>query len=106
MIRRERRLRNFTPIPNETLRDNELSDRAYRMLHYMLSMADDWIFYNEVIAKHYGRKVRWVQDNMKELEEHGYVTREVIKDEKGRIVRWDRIVHEYPHVVNTTPGER
>lgn len=62
MIKRERRTNGFTQIPNETLRDTRLKDGPYRLLMYMLSMADNWVFHNSVIAKDLGHNERWVSN--------------------------------------------
>ena len=106
MIKRERRPHGFTQIPNETLRDTRLKDGPYRLLMYMLSMSDNWVFHNSVIAKDLGHNERWVSNQMNILEKYGYMTRQPLRNNKGQIVEWERIVHEKPHVANATPGER
>ena len=106
MIRRERRKSNFSQIPNSTLRDADLSNNAYRLLMYMLSMSDDWIFRNSKIAKDLGHNVRWVSNNISELEKAGYITRNTVRNGRGQIIEWERILHELPHVAKGTSGKR
>lgn len=106
MIRRERRKSHFSQIPNETLRDAKLSNSAFRLLMYMLSMSDDWIFRNSKIAKDLGHNARWVSNNISELEKAGYITRNKKRNERGQIVEWERILHEVPHVAKGTYGKR
>lgn len=106
MIRRERRKSHFSQIPNETLRDTSLSNSAFRLLMYMLSMSDDWIFRNTKIAKDLGHNTRWVSNNISELEKAGYITRNTVRNKRGQIVEWERILHELPHVAKTTCSKR
>ncbi|APS40991.1 hypothetical protein FOL01_0132 [Weissella jogaejeotgali] len=106
MIRRERRKSNFSQIPNETLRDADLSNSAYRLLMYMLSMSDDWIFRNSKVAKDLGHNARWVSNNISELEKAGYITRNRVRNKRGQIIEWERILHESPHVAKGTSGKR
>ena len=93
-IKRANRKGNFAQIPNETLRDQNLSNSAYRLLIYMLSMTDDWIFRNSKIAKDFGKSERWVQAGLTELEKAGYVQRTAIKNNEGKIMSWERIVYD------------
>lgn len=105
MIRRERRKSNFSQIPNETLRDANLSNSAYRLLMYMLSMSDEWVFRNSKIAKDLGRKEGWVKAQLHELELAGYIDRKPLRDKQGRFKEWERIVHEKPVYEKPHPGE-
>jgi DNA-binding MarR family transcriptional regulator len=100
MIRRERWKSNFSQIPNATLRDTSLSNSSFRLLMYMLSMADGWIFRNSQIAKHFGKSERWVQSGLTELEKAGYVQRRAIKNKSGKIESWERIVYDLPGAEN------
>ena len=100
MIRRERWKSNFSQIPNETLRNHELSNSSFRLLMYMLSMADGWIFRNSRIAKDFGKSERWVQAGLTELEKAGYVQRTAIKNNEGKIMSWERIVYDLPGAEN------
>ncbi|HIZ52779.1 MAG TPA: helix-turn-helix domain-containing protein [Candidatus Enterococcus avicola] len=100
MIKRKQWKSNFSQIPNATLRDSNLSNTAFRLLMYMLSMADGWIFRNSKIAKDFGKSERWVQAYLTELEKAGYVQRTAIKNDEGKIVSWERIVYDLPGAQN------
>lgn len=87
---------HFTQIPNETLREHELSDGAHRLLTYMLSFSDEWVFHNEVMAKDLNKKPRTIQNYLTELSTFGYIARNPIRDESGKIKDWERIVYDSP----------
>lgn len=84
-IKRAKRTGKFAQIPNETLRDQNLTNSAYRLLMYMLSMSDDWIFRNSKIAKDFGKSERWVRKTLTELERAGYVKRKAIKNKMVKL---------------------
>ncbi|SCC12738.1 helix-turn-helix domain-containing protein [Weissella bombi] len=105
-IKRAQRTGKFAQIPNETLRDQNLTNSAYRLLMYMLSMSDDWIFRNSKIAKDFDKSERWVRKTLTELENAGYVKRKPIRNNLGQIVEWERIIYDSPEAQNTYPGER
>lgn len=93
---------NFTTFSNDLLRDENLSWRARGILVYMLSMPEDWVFYESEIMKHSKKEGRDAfRTAMKELKENGYVRKEAIKDEKGKIVKWATYVNsEKPYDIN------
>lgn len=92
--------KNYTTINNTGLRDERLSWKAKGILAYILSLPDDWVFYMEEISTHAKDKISSLYSGMKELKEHGYVKRFPVKDEKGKIVKWEMIVYEIPQVGN------
>ncbi|NEZ88983.1 helix-turn-helix domain-containing protein [Weissella paramesenteroides] len=102
MIRRERWKSNFSQIPNETLRNHELSNSSFRLLMYMLSMSDGWIFRNSKIAKDLGKSERWVRSGLTELEKSGYIRRKTIRNKRGQITEWERVIYDLPVAENTS----
>lgn len=88
--------KNYPTINNTGLRDDCLSWKAKGILAYILSLPDDWVFYMEEIATHSKDKISSLYSGMKELKEHGYVKRFPIKDEKGKITKWDTVIYEVP----------
>ncbi|MGE1052252.1 hypothetical protein ACQGS7_12500, partial [Bacillus sp. GFa4/2] len=88
--------KNYTTINNTGLRDERLTWKAKGILAYILSLPDDWVFYMEEVAKHSKDKIDSLKSGMKELKEHGYVKRFPVKDEKGKITRWETIIYEVP----------
>ncbi|EJQ55142.1 DnaD domain protein [Bacillus mycoides] len=102
--------KNYTTINNTGLRDERLTWKAKGILAYILSLPDDWVFYMEEVATHAKDKLDSLKSGMKELKEHGYVKRFPVKDEKGKIIRWETIIYEipqgeYPLVENPQVGK-
>ncbi|WP_410973928.1 DnaD domain protein [Bacillus pacificus] len=92
--------KNYTTINNTGLRDERLSWKAKGILAYILSLPDDWVFYMEEIATHAKDKISSLYSGMKELKKYGYVKRFPVKDEKGKIIKWETIVYEVPQEEN------
>ncbi|PGS04286.1 DnaD domain protein [Bacillus pseudomycoides] len=93
--------KNYTTINNTGLRDERLSWKAKGILAYILSLPDDWVFYMEEIATHAKDKISSLYSGMKELKKYGYVKRFPIKDEKGKILKWETVIYEVPQTENT-----
>ena len=51
-IKRVKKEMNYTIINNTGLKDKSLSLKAKGLLAYMLSLPDDWIFYETELIKH------------------------------------------------------
>ncbi|MGE8057324.1 helix-turn-helix domain-containing protein, partial [Bacillus mycoides] len=88
--------KNYTTINNTGLRDERLTWKAKGILAYILSLPDDWVFYMEEVATHSKDKLDSLKSGIKELKEHGYVKRYPVKNEKGKIARWEMIIYEVP----------
>lgn len=105
---REVKERDFTTMSNTHLRDITLSMAAKGLFSYILSLPDDWkIFMNE-LEKHFATTTYEIRKVVKELEEHGYITRGKKKDESGKFTGWFFTVHEVPVITemrNTDIGE-
>jgi len=96
MIRRAPRpTSNFTVLSNDVIRDERLSWEARGILHLLLSMPDNWTAQPTWIADQGPSGIHLVRRCLKELEAHGYLTREKVRGENGRF-RWDQIIHETP----------
>jgi hypothetical protein len=80
------------------LNDDRLSWKAKGLHAYMLSMPDDWVFYNEELAKHSTDGLSIIKSSIKELKQYGYLVRKPTKDEKGKILSWETHVYECPEV--------
>ncbi|MCL9971568.1 DnaD domain protein [Anoxybacillus kestanbolensis] len=78
------------------LQDDRLSWKAKGLLAYMLSMPDNWTFYNEELMKHSPDGSSTFKAAMNELKQYGYVVRQKVKDEKGKFVGWETVVYEEP----------
>ena len=87
---------NYVVMSKVGLHDDRLSWKAKGLLAYMLSMPDNWTFYNEELMKHSPDGSSTFKAAMKELQECGYVVRRKKQDERGRFAGWETIVYEHP----------
>lgn len=100
-IKRAKRQTNFTMISNVGLKDKRLSLKAKGLLAYMLSLPDDWIFYESELVNHSMDGKASVKSGLKELHDTGYLHRERKRDDKGRLKEsiWlisDEPMSDYP----------
>ena len=101
-IRRAKRDSNFTMISNVGLKDNRLSFKAKGLLSYMLTLPDDWIFYESEIVNHATDGKQSVRTGMKELEKFGYLVKEQKRNSKGKFAKIDWVVSDEPINGDTT----
>lgn len=83
-ITNHRHFANFTIIPNEILRDKNMTFAGKGLLSYLLSLPDDWDIRVSVIAETFGETERGILKLLKELIEMGYCKRVAIRKD-GRL---------------------
>lgn len=85
----------FTQLPNELIRNPEISSSAKALYAYMLSRGDNWHFYvNEIMKNMKDRRDR-IYKSLDELESFGYLTKEINRDE-GKFAGTQYILHFSP----------
>lgn len=96
-IYREKRKHRFTVIDNQPLQDSKLSNKALGLLVRMLSLPDNWKFYEKDLEKRCDKDGREaIHNQMLELQSLGYVTKIRHRSEDGKFAKTDLIVHEQP----------
>lgn len=95
IIRTEHK-KNYTVVNNFICTDNRLSFKAKGIWLYAFSRPDDWEFHiNDLINQSTdGREA--VRSGLKELEEFGYLIRNISKNEYGQFQKADWILIEKP----------
>ena len=78
------------------------SFKAKGLLSYMLSLPDDWIFYESEIVNHATDGKQSVRTGMKELEKFGYLVKEQKRNSKGKFAKIDWVVSDEPINGDTT----
>lgn len=99
-IKRVKKEMNYTIINNTGLKDKSLSLKAKGLLAYMLSLPDDWIFYETELIKHSKDGRDSIRGGLKELEDKGYLVRERARDDLGKLKGTDWLLYETPQNVN------
>lgn len=88
----------FAAIPAQTMNDSRMTTNAAAVLHYMIWRAgiQDWVFCVADIVEHFnvGKKGVAVRSAINELIAFGYVERQQLRDEGGRMIGTRYIVND------------
>lgn len=93
----------FTVIPNDILRNNSLSLKAKGLLCLLISLPDNWTVNKTQLPNFSKDGYDATCAAFSELEQLGYIKTQTIRDEKGRFLGYQYVVHEEP--VLTTENE-
>ena len=99
-IHRIHKTKDYSIMGNYHFREKEMSLKAKGLLSLMLSLPDEWDYSIDGLAKMSKDGKSSVISALKELEEHGYVKKYVIRKENGQILKHDYDVYEKPHSEN------
>lgn len=88
--------KNFSVLNNFNMWDGSLSCQAKGLLHLMLSVPPDWDFSVTGFAAILKEGKYAVRKMLNELEEHGYLTREPIRNADGTFVDVRYTIYEHP----------
>ena len=89
--------KDYTVMSNYHLKDRELSCKACGLLSKMLSLPEDWDYTTRGLATICKDGVDSIGSALKELETRGYLVRNRLRDEKGRIRDTEYVIYETPH---------
>lgn len=93
---RTEKTKNYTVMSILHLRDKRLSLKAKGLLSMMLSFPENWKYTEKGLAKVSKEKVDAVKTALHELEEAGYLSRTMERDNKGRYKNADYTIKEKP----------
>lgn len=88
--------RDYTVMANHHLRNTKLSLKAKGLLSLMLSLPEDWDYTTKGLAKICKDGVDSICSTVNELEKHGYVIRERIRNAKGQLTDIQYTILEQP----------
>ena len=88
--------RDYTVMANHHLRNTKLSLKAKGLLSLMLSLPENWDYTTRGLAKICKDGVDSICSAVNELEEHGYVRRERIRNSKGQLTDIQYTILERP----------
>ena len=87
---------DYTVMANHHLRNISLSLKAKGLLSLMLSLPEEWDYTTKGLARICKDGVDSICSTVKELEEHGYVERQRIRNEKGQLAEVEYTILEQP----------
>lgn len=93
---RVEKTKDFTIMCNHHLRNTELSLKAKGLLSLMLSLPEDWDYTTKGLAHICKDGVDSITTALKELERHGYLTRQRLRYENGQLGDIEYTIHEKP----------
>lgn len=95
--------RDYTVMSNHHLRNTELSLKAKGLLSLMLSLPKNWDYTTKRLAAICKDGIDSISSCIRELEKHGYIIRERMRNEKGELTTIEYTILEQP---KSTPPER
>lgn len=93
---RVEKTKDFTVMSNHHLRNTELSLKAKGLISLMLSLPEDWDYTTKGLAHICKDGVDSISTALKELERHGYLTRQRLRYENGQLGDIEYTIHEKP----------
>lgn len=88
--------KNYTIISNNIFKNAQLSLKAKGLLSQMLSLPDDWDYTVAGLTKLSRDGRDSISSALKELEKHGYLVRNRIRNSQGCIIDIEYIIYEFP----------
>ncbi|MDU2155265.1 DUF6017 domain-containing protein [Clostridium sp.] len=86
----------FTTVSNDMYRDRRMAIAERGLLGTMLSLPDTWNFSIKGLASILPNGESSVKSSLRKLEELGYLKRERICDNKGKVVEWEYTFSDTP----------
>ena len=87
---------NFTIIDNTFLRRKDMTARSKGLLTYLLALPDDWLVHKREIYSNHKEGYYALDTAFKELKDLGYINHFSVRDDKGKIERWECEIFEDP----------
>lgn len=88
----------FTRIDNGFLKRNDLSAKAKGIFSYILSLPDNWIFFETELVKHFSDSTTSFRSGMLELLKKGYITKKKKRGKNGLFLYNEYKIYEKPEL--------
>ena len=95
--------RDYTVMSNHHLRDKSLSLKAKGLLSLMLSLPEEWDYTTKGLARICKDGVDSICAGVRELEEHGYVIRQRVRNPNGQLGTIEYTILEQPRPPEPKP---
>ena len=96
--------RNFVVMSNEFLKNRDLSLKAKGLLAVCLSLPDTWEYSMKGLVAISKESITAIRNSMRELEEHGYMKVNKLKNDKGQFY-YEYVIYENPEHQKPVLGE-
>jgi hypothetical protein len=92
---------DYTVMANHHLKNRSLTLKAKGLLSMILSLPDEWNYTTRGLAAICREGVDSIGGALRELEQEGYIVRNQLRDEKGRITDTEYVIYEQPRQPDT-----
>ena len=93
---RVEKTKNYTVMSNYHLKDKSLTLKAKGLLSLILSLPEEWNYTTRGLAAICREGVDCIGATLRELELAGYIKRNRLRDDKGRITDTEYVIYEFP----------
>lgn len=100
---RVEKTKDFTVMSNHHLRNTNLSLKAKGLMSLMLSLPEDWDYTLKGLSCICKDGIDAISATIKELEKHGYLSRQRLRFPNGRLGDIEYTIHEQPEFPITEP---
>ena len=95
--------KNYTVMSNHHLKDKSLTLKSKGLLSLILSLPEEWNYTTRGLAAICKEGVDCIGATLRELENAGYIRRNKLRDEKGRITDTEYVIYEFPQDSQSYP---
>jgi len=88
--------KNYTVMSNHHLKDRNLTLKSKGLLSLILSLPDEWNYTTRGLAAICKEGVDCIGTTLRELEDTGYIKRNKLRDNNGRITDTEYVIYEFP----------
>lgn len=100
-IIKSRTTERFTTLPNEVLKNKQLTLEEKGFLGFLLSLPSDWVIYRQNLYNELPDKKGTIDKLFRNLQKKGYILSVKVHDPKtGRFVGWNHVVYDIPAEMN------
>jgi hypothetical protein len=95
--------KNYTVMSNYHLKDKTLTLKSKGLLSMILSLPEEWNYTTRGLASICKEGVDCIGATLRELENAGYIERNQLRDERGRITDTEYVIYEFPQSYQQNP---
>ena len=92
---------DYTIMSNHHLKNHSITLKAKGLLSLILSLPEDWNYTTRGLAAICKEGVDSIGNALRELEDAGYIVRNKLRDDKGRIKDTEYVIYEQPQEAHT-----
>ncbi|WP_052399145.1 conserved phage C-terminal domain-containing protein [Candidatus Francisella endociliophora] len=103
MIIRREKTEDYSIIANECFRNPKISGRAKGIYGYLMTLPNTWELNKKELLNHFTEGRDALNTAFDELVSFGYIHENRVRDEKGKFIGWEYVVHEFATRVTENP---